>query len=95
MNWNIMKTTSFRFSLRTKSSDDSFLASFRGELLRIKGIADIKFEPNSPFIDMVVQATFENSAQAKKLHTKLMRTMMKSDDITIAKAISNLTDVFE
>jgi hypothetical protein len=60
----------------------------------IKGVDEAEGDLNQSSVTLRVHTSFEDAGAAKKLHRKIMTTLMKMDGVTITRATSNLTDVF-
>jgi hypothetical protein len=63
-------------------------------LKSIKGVDDAEGDLSQSSATLRVHATFADAEAAKKLHRKIMTTLINMDGVRITQATSNLTDVF-
>ncbi len=90
-----MKQTDFRFQMQITSGDpQSTLASLTSTLGKIEGIEELRFRVDGELCVMLARAAFDNKEDAKRIHRKVMQTLMKCSRIRIVEATSILSDIF-
>lgn len=90
-----MKQTDFRFQLQIISGDpQSTLALLASNLREIKGMDELRFSVDGDVAVMIARAAFDDKEDAKRIHRKVMQTLMKYSRIRIVEATSILSDLF-
>ena len=90
-----MKQTVFQFWLRlTGDQSDQLVSRIVATIKAIKGVDEAEADLHDTSAALRVHARFPDSTAAKKLHRKLMTTLMKMDGVTITRVTTDLTDVF-
>jgi hypothetical protein len=90
-----MKQTDFRFQLQITSGDpQSTLSVLASRLREIKGIDELRFSVGGDLAVMIARAAFDNKEDAKRIHRKVMQTLMNCSRIRIVEATSILSDIF-
>jgi uncharacterized protein YegP (UPF0339 family) len=90
-----MKQAEFRFDLQIASEDP--IATLRGleaKLRATKGISSVTTRASDYIVELTLDASFEDGEQAKKLHRKVMRSIMSHGGVTISRVATTLTDIF-
>lgn len=90
-----MKQTEFQFEIRLASDDaQSILKSLQAKLHILKGINSVTATENKTAVALTLSASFEDTDQAKRLHRKVMNTIIAQKGVTISQATTKLTDIF-
>lgn len=90
-----MKNTDFRFALRVADDEpQATLGSLEEKLGRLKGIKSVAATRSDTFVELTLNASFEDGEQAKKLHRKVVNSIMAHKGVTISQVTTMLTDVF-
>ena len=90
-----MKQTDFRFELRLAADDpQAALSGHVTKLQTIKGINSVKSSGSGFVVELTLNASFENGEQAKRLHRKVMSSIMACEGVTISQVATMLTDIF-
>ena len=90
-----MKQTDFRFELRVASDDpQATLSGLEAKLLTHKGINSVTASGSDCVVELTLNASFEDGEQAKKLHRKVVNSIMAYEGVTISQIATMLTDIF-
>lgn len=90
-----MKHTDFRFELRLAADDpQATLSGLETKLRTIKGINSVTSSESNCVVELRLNASFEDGKQAKKLHRKVMNSIMAYEGVTISQVATMLTDIF-
>ncbi len=90
-----MKRTEFRFELRLAADDpQATLSGLETKLRTIKGINSVMSSGRDCVVELTLNASFEDGEQAKKLHRKVMNSIMAYEGVTISQVATMLTDIF-
>jgi len=90
-----MKHTDFRFELRLAADDpQATLSGLETKLRKMKGINSVTSSRTNFIVELTLNASFEDGEQAKKLHRKVMTSIMAYKGVTISQAGTMLTDIF-
>jgi hypothetical protein len=90
-----MKQTEFKFGLRVDAENGgNLLDELSAVLGKIDGVCGVAMETRSCVPILAVKASFVDSEDAKRIHRKIMKTLMRQAGISISSAESNLTDIF-
>ena len=91
-----MKQTIFRFGLRFTADGPDLLSKQVEERIRaIKGVDNVDVNISHFSTELRVQVSFQNAEDAKKLHRKLVLSLLIIHGVSITRVTSNLTEVFE
>jgi hypothetical protein len=85
-----MKDTTFKFGIACDSSDT--LAGLQAKLTTLQGVVAVENEPGGDLIS--VRVVVEDGEHAKKVHRKIMSTIIGTEGTTITSVTSRLTDMF-
>ncbi|PAY20948.1 hypothetical protein CKO51_03475 [Rhodopirellula sp. SM50] len=90
-----MKQTVFEIETHvTDGEPTKVIGSIRENLLAIKNVLSIDVSVESTFASFKIAVEFEDGAQAKTLHRKIMKALMSSDRISIRQVTTKLNDIF-
>lgn len=90
-----MKQTDFRFELRLAADDSqATLSGLETKLRTIKGINSVRSSGSDCVVELTLNASFDDGDQAKKLHRKVMKSIMAYERVTISQVSTMLTDIF-
>ncbi len=90
-----MKQTDFRFELRITSDDpQATLSGLEAKLRALKGINSVTAKGGDRLSELTLNASFEDGEQAKKLHRKVMNSIMTYEGVNISQVATMLTDFF-
>lgn len=90
-----MKQTDFRFELRLAADDPQATQSgLESRLRTIKGLNSVTSNGSDCVVDLTLNANFENGEEAKKLHRKVMNSIMAYEGVIISQVATMLTDIF-
>jgi hypothetical protein len=90
-----MKNTDFRFELRVADDEpQATLGSLEAKLQHLKGINSVTSNRSASIVELTLNVSFEDSEQAKKLHRKVMNSIMAHQGVTISQVATTLTDIF-
>ncbi len=81
-----MNETIFKFGVRFQSDD------LAGQLQSVNNT--LKAIPGVITVEGVVRAKFKDSVEAKKLHRRVMNSLMKTEKPLLTSASTVLTDIF-
>lgn len=90
-----MKQAKFRFELRLAADDpQATLRGLEAKLQTMKGINSVTSSGSDCVVELILNASFEDGEQAKKLHRKVMNSIMAYEGVTISQVATMLTDIF-
>ena len=90
-----MNETIFKFGVRFQSDDlAGQLQSVNNTLKAIPGVITVEGVLRGPAVELHVRAKFKDSVEAKKLHRRVMNSLMKTEKPLLTSASTVLTDIF-
>lgn len=89
-----MKETIFIFLVRVDPSVENCLLNVEKQLRELPGVLTVQHEQEMVGTNLDIHVQLADSEVAKKLHRKVMQTLMKADGISITQTTTHLTVIF-
>lgn len=83
-----MKKTTFQFGVKIASSEA--YETLQAKLAKIQGVTSIDLVEET----LSLRASFEDGEQAKKIHNKVINTLIKAEGVRVTSTTTVLTDIF-
>ena len=91
-----MKQTTFPVNVHLRSTDPkSLLKHVADQLTELVGVLQVSVGKGSEFRELSILVEFENPAEAKRSHSRVMVLLKRTPDLDITGIATTMTDIID